>query len=102
MPKMLEIRNLTKIFGGGRTLFGGQKPSVHAVRGVCLSVNAGETLGVVGESGCGKSTFARMLVGLLPSSAGDIVIDGQSIHELQKDRKELSRTIQYPKSARIF
>ena len=95
MPKMLEIRNLSKTFGGGRTLFGAQKPSVHAVRGVSLSVEMGETLGIVGESGCGKSTFARMLVGLLPSSAGDIVIDGQSIHELQKDRKELSRTIQY-------
>ena len=62
---ILEVRDLTRHFGGGRRLTGGRKPLVKAVDGVTFDLPRGPHLGVVGESGCGKSTLGRMLVGLL-------------------------------------
>ncbi len=76
---ILEVRELSKVFGGGRSLLGQRKPGLHAVQGVDLAVHQGETLGVVGESGCGKSTLGRMLVGLTRPSAGTVAIDGRDI-----------------------
>ncbi len=52
---------------------------VHAVDGVSLFIGAGEVLGLVGESGCGKSTFGRMVAGILPPSAGSLSFDGKPI-----------------------
>ncbi|WMS43574.1 ABC transporter ATP-binding protein [Acuticoccus sp. MNP-M23] len=74
---VMQISDLVRTFGGGRRLFGGSAPAVHAVRGVSLAVRKGETLGVVGESGCGKSTLARMMVGLDAPTAGTIRIEGE-------------------------
>ena len=97
MPDIvLQTRDLVRVFGGGRTLFMGKKPSVYAVRGVDIAVRKGETLGVVGESGCGKSTLARMLVGLDRPSAGDVTVSGEPLNDLlSRDRHALSRRIQY-------
>lgn len=93
---VLETRDLVRIFGGGRNIFGQRKPSVYAVRGVDVAVRKGETLGVVGESGCGKSTLARMLVGLDRPSEGDIQLSGEQLNDLlARDRHALSRRIQY-------
>jgi oligopeptide/dipeptide ABC transporter ATP-binding protein len=64
--------------------FGGL--SVHAVDGVDLEIRRGETLGLVGESGCGKSTLARLITGLLPVTAGKIVVDGKEITKLRGGR----------------
>jgi len=64
--------------------FGGL--SVRAVDGVDLEIRRGETLGLVGESGCGKSTLARLITGLLPVSAGKIVVDGKEITKLHGGR----------------
>lgn len=76
MSAMLQLDDVARRFGGGRTLFGGAKPTVHAVRGISLTVARGETLGIVGESGCGKSTLARMVVGLDHPSDGTIRLEG--------------------------
>lgn len=93
---LLEIRGLTRTFGGGRRWFGPDKPGVHAVQGVDLDVAQGETLGIVGESGCGKSSLARLLVGLDSPSAGQIRFAGKDLQALrERDRHALSRRLQY-------
>src|SRR3546814_18586235 len=52
---------------------------VHAVAGVDLSIGAGEVVGLVGESGCGKSTFGRMVAGILPPTTGSLAFDGKPV-----------------------
>jgi peptide/nickel transport system ATP-binding protein len=71
----VEINNLVKHFEG-RGLLARNRRAVRAVNGVSLRVRKGETLGIVGESGCGKSTVARLLLGLDQPTSGEIFIDG--------------------------
>ncbi|POF29662.1 ABC transporter ATP-binding protein [Roseibium marinum] len=93
---LLGIEDVERVFGGGRKLFGGDKPAVHAVQGLTLNVRRGETLGVVGESGCGKSTLARLVVGLDLPTSGTITFDGEDLAGLAKrNRKALARKVQY-------
>jgi peptide/nickel transport system ATP-binding protein len=68
------------------------RQTLHAVNGVDIAVNRSDVLGIVGESGCGKSTMARMLLGLTPPSAGSVFIDGQDIAAI--GRLELARRVQ--------
>jgi oligopeptide/dipeptide ABC transporter ATP-binding protein len=96
MTLTLRIRDLDKRFGGGRTIFGRQRPEVHAVQSASLDVAKGETLGIVGESGCGKSTLARMIVGLLPPSSGIIEIEGTNYaRQAGRDPAAFGKMIQY-------
>lgn len=96
MTAAVEATNLTRTFGGGRTLFGGRLPAVYAVQSADLIVRVGETLGVVGESGCGKSTLARMLVGLDAPTEGAIKLEGRDVTEMAgRDPRALARHIQY-------
>ena len=67
--------------------------TVHAVNNVSLSVKRGETLGLVGESGCGKSTTARVMVGLQPVTSGEVVFKGRPLGHSASDRRELGRSI---------
>ncbi len=88
---ILETKEITRTFSVSRGLFRGKQP-LYAVRGVSLQVRRGDVLGLVGESGCGKSTVALMLLGLLPVTGGRIFIAGKDISGW--DRKSISRRIQ--------
>lgn len=76
---ILEARELVKRFPVKSGLLGRARSEVHAVDEVSFAVASGETLGVVGESGCGKSTTARLLVHLLEPDEGTILLDGRPI-----------------------
>jgi oligopeptide/dipeptide ABC transporter ATP-binding protein len=95
MSTALAVQGLGKRFGGGRSLLGRPKPTLHAVRDASFALSTGETLGIVGESGCGKSTLARMLVGLLEPSEGRIEIAGRDLTDQTGDRAAFGRLIQY-------
>ena len=69
MTALLTVENVEKRFGGGRKLFGGARRAVHAVQGVDVVVNRGETLAIAGESGSGKSITSLAIMGLLPPPA---------------------------------
>jgi oligopeptide/dipeptide ABC transporter ATP-binding protein len=72
----LEVRNLSKHFAIGGGLFGPEGQIVRAVNGVSFTVPRGTSLGLVGESGCGKSTVARAVLRLIEPDAGSVVFDG--------------------------
>jgi oligopeptide/dipeptide ABC transporter ATP-binding protein len=80
---LLELVDVHKQFASGGTLPFRARRYVHAVSGVSLTVRAGETLGVVGESGCGKSTIGRMIVGLEIPTSGTIAFQGQALTSLK-------------------
>ena len=86
---LLELKELSKTFPMGR------KGALHAVRGVNLTLHAGESLGIVGESGCGKSTVARMVAQLTDVTEGHILFDGRDVTNLPRPRRrELWRDVQ--------
>jgi peptide/nickel transport system ATP-binding protein len=87
----IEIRGVAKIFRQSTGVFSAPR-HVRAVDGVSFSVPAGGCFGIVGESGCGKSTLARLILGLLPPTDGDVLVDGQRLHDM--DRRERARLIQ--------
>ncbi|WP_332116144.1 oligopeptide/dipeptide ABC transporter ATP-binding protein [Azorhizobium caulinodans] len=89
---LLEVKGLVKHFPVGGGLFA-RKKVVQAVDDVSFTVAKGETVGIVGESGCGKSTTARLLMQLMPRNAGDIVFDGQLVGEAMSLR-DLRRAMQ--------
>lgn len=77
---LLEVQSATKIFAPGRRLFGGRAASpVRAVQDVSLKIHRGEALGLVGESGCGKTTLTRCILGLTPLSSGTIRYEGEEL-----------------------
>ena len=82
MTALVEVRGLVKTFDVSapwlnRVIERKPRQFVHAVDGVSFSIERGRTLALVGESGCGKSTVARLLVGLYPPSSGQMLFDGQ-------------------------
>ena len=86
LDTLLEVRGLKKLFPvtrhvGLRTVH----ETVHAVDGIDLAVGRGETVGLVGESGCGKSTAGRAILRLLEPTEGTVLLDGESILTLRGD-----------------
>ena len=93
---ILSVRGLVKdfpILSGG--VIRRHVGDVHAVSGVSFDLRPGETLGLVGESGCGKSTTGRVILGLSPATAGEVVFNGQEISRLSgKEMRPLRRDLQ--------
>ena len=85
MAALLEVEHLVKHFVAGRSLFGRPTAHVKAVDGVSFHVDAGETLALVGESGCGKSTVSRLVLRLIEPDAGRIRFDGRNLLALDAD-----------------
>ena len=92
---LLEVRNLKKHFPLHGGLLGRQTGAVYAVDGVSFTVNKGETLSVVGESGCGKSTVGKAILRLYPITGGEVLLDGQRIDNLPaSELRPLRRRVQ--------
>ncbi|WP_327321239.1 ABC transporter ATP-binding protein [Streptomyces sp. NBC_01210] len=102
--ELLSVRNLTMAFPGRRGRTGRKGAPIKAVDGIDFDVSRGETLGLVGESGCGKSTTGRMIVRLLEPTAGSVVFEGKDIShlppsEMRPLRKHLQMVFQDPHSS---
>jgi len=105
MPSLLEVRGLTKLFPVKAGGFASQRGKMlRAVHNVSLRVEAGQTLGLVGESGCGKSTTGRLVLRLIEPTSGSVKLNGReitglSISQLKPLRREMQIVFQDPLSS---
>ena len=91
-PPLIRVKNLVKHFPVRRGLFAaGAFAAVRAVDGISFDIGSGETVGLVGESGCGKTTTGRMIMKLIPPTAGEILFDGQPISGLSSEQERAYR-----------
>src|SRR5437773_9483123 len=101
---LLSVRNLVKHFPVKKGILQQTVGQVHAVDGISFDIAEGETLGLVGESGCGKSTAGKAILKLIEPTAGEIRVDGERIdglsrHEMRPYRRELQVVVQDPYSS---
>ena len=99
--KILSLKNVSKTFPVGKTLFGKPTKFVHAVYYVSFDVFEGETFSIVGESGCGKSTTGRLINHLLIPDSGEVWFQGKDISRISQDemrpiRKDMQMIFQDP------
>jgi len=103
-PPLLAVSDLKKHFPVRRGIFGRTTGHIHAVDGVSFTLAHGETFGLVGESGCGKSTVGKTILRLIEPTAGDIVLDGVRItdaveSEMHPHRRKMQIVFQDPYSS---
>src|SRR5262249_4754206 len=92
---LLDVHDLQKHFPIGSSLFGARRTVVKAVDGISFTINAGETLGLVGESGCGKTTTSKLILAAEEPTAGIIEFEGRNIVGLtDKDLMDYRRKVQ--------
>jgi peptide/nickel transport system ATP-binding protein len=101
---LIETRGLTKLFTSRRGLLNRQQRQVRALDGVDLTIYRQETIGVVGESGCGKTTLGRAIMRLIRPTSGQILFEGQDIaplnrHEFRRYRRDMQMVFQNPYSS---
>lgn len=101
---LLEVKNLRKWFSVSNRFMFSKKATLKAVNGVSFAVNKGETLGIVGESGCGKTTLGRTVLRLVEPTEGEINFCGEDLLKLdkramQKRRRDMSIIFQDPYGA---
>ena len=98
---LLEVKNLVKHFPQKAGFLSRRSGIVRAVDGVSFTLDSGETLGLVGESGCGKTTTGRIVLSLLRPTSGEVIFQGRNVHFLKKEelrrlRKEMQIIFQDP------
>lgn len=98
---ILQVEHLKKYFPLKSKMFSGSKGTVHAVDDVSFEIKRGETFGLVGESGCGKSSLSRTILNLVPADSGKIIFQGQDItglkgKEMEKHRQKMRMIFQKP------
>lgn len=92
---LLEVKNLITRFPSKKNFFGKTTEYINAVNNVSFNVYPGETLGLVGESGCGKTTLGRTILRLTQATSGQVLFEGRDILQLsQKELKELRKDVQ--------
>ncbi|MGC8906645.1 MAG: ABC transporter ATP-binding protein [Desulfomonilaceae bacterium] len=102
--ELVRLEAVSKLFPIQRSVFSQRRVYVHALDAVTLAIRRGETLGLVGESGCGKTTLGKIVVGLEKPSAGRVLLEGQDLSrveagEMRKVRRKMQMIFQDPYSA---
>lgn len=94
-PPILSVRNLKTYFPVKKGIFGKTTDYIKAIDDVSFDVYPGEIVGLVGESGCGKTTLGRSILRLIEPTSGEIIFDGKKIHELNsRDMRDLRKDMQ--------
>ena len=101
---LLKVNELVKYFPITRGIFRREAGSVYAVDGISFEIHEGETLGLVGESGCGKSTAGRVILKLIPATSGKVIFKGRDLTsvnqtELRKQRQQMQMIFQDPQDS---
>ena len=97
---LLEVKHLRKLFPVKQTFRSGEKTFIKAVDDVSFTLNPKETLGVVGESGCGKTTLGRTILRLYEPTGGKIIYDGETIYDNPLDKT--ANLLEKPKLPKCF